>query len=71
MDEGIEAVDFLEFKDLKQYSDRLVQAKEKTQLHDAIRSAYGKVNKQDLVVACMDFNFIGGSMGSVVGREDC
>ena len=69
LDEGLEAVDFLEFKDLKQYSDRLVQAKEKTQLHDAIRSAYGKVNKQDLVLACMDFNFIGGSMGSVVGEK--
>ena len=69
LDEGIEAVDFLEFKDLKQYSDRLEQAKAKTKLHDAVRSAYGKVNKQDLVVACMDFNFIGGSMGSVMGEK--
>ena len=66
---NLKAVDFLDFKDLKQYSDRLEQARKKTDLTDAVRAAYGKVNKQDLVVACMDFNFIGGSMGSVMGEK--
>ncbi len=61
--------DFLNFKDLKTYEDRLVAAKEKTNLNDAITVARGKVNRLDLVVAAMDFKFIGGSMGSVVGEK--
>jgi len=61
--------DFLNFKDLKTYEDRLVQATEKTNLKDAITVARGKVNRYDLVVAAMDFKFIGGSMGSVVGEK--
>lgn len=65
----MEATDFLNFKDLKQYSDRLVSAKKKTKLTDAISVAKGKVNKKNLVISAMDFSFIGGSMGSVVGEK--
>ena len=63
------AEDFLNFSDLKNYSDRLVAAREKTDLDDAISVAVGKVNKYPLVIAAMDFSFIGGSMGSVVGEK--
>ena len=65
----IESSDFLEFTDLKNYNDRLVAAKEKTELDDSMAVAIGKVNKRDLTVAAMDFSFIGGSMGSVVGEK--
>jgi len=61
--------DPLEFKDNKNYTDRLQESYAKTGLNDAIRAAHGKVNDQELVIACMDFNFIGGSMGSVVGEK--
>ena len=65
----MEAVDMLEFKDLKTYKDRLKVARKKTGLTDAIRVARGKINRRPLVIACMDFSFIGGSMGSVVGEK--
>jgi len=61
--------DSLKFEDTKKYSDRLKEAKEKTKLKDAVRVAVGKSKGEDLVVACMDFAFIGGSMGSVVGEK--
>ncbi len=61
--------DPLNFSDTKKYTDRLKATIEKTHLHDAIRTAHGKVNGNDLMVACMDFNFIGGSMGSGVGEK--
>jgi len=61
--------DPLNFTDSKKYTDRLVETQFKTGLKDAIRSAYGKINGLDIVIACMDFNFIGGSMGSVVGEK--
>jgi len=61
--------DPLQFTDTKKYTDRLAETQFKTGLKDAIRSAYGKINGIDLVIACMDFNFIGGSMGSVVGEK--
>ncbi|MFT4663246.1 MAG: acetyl-CoA carboxylase carboxyl transferase subunit beta [Polaribacter sp.] len=61
--------DFLEFSDLKKYSDRLVAAKAKTELDDAMSVAVGKVGRKELVIAAMDFSFIGGSMGSVVGEK--
>lgn len=61
--------DPLQFTDTKKYTDRLIETYKKTQLNDAIRSAHGKVEGHDLVIACMDFNFIGGSMGSVVGEK--
>lgn len=67
--EGLKSYDFLEFSDLKSYSDRLESAHEKTELNDAISVAEGKVNKKPLVIAAMDFSFIGGSMGSVVGEK--
>lgn len=61
--------DFLEFSDLKSYKDRLDSARKKNQVTDAITVAAGKVNKKPLVIAAMDFSFIGGSMGSVVGER--
>lgn len=61
--------DPLEFTDTKKYTERLEESYVKTSLNDAIRSATGRLGEQDLVIACMDFNFIGGSMGSVVGEK--
>jgi len=61
--------DFLQFTDLKNYDDRLAAAKKKTDLLDALSVAHGKVNRRLLVIAAMDFSFIGGSMGSVVGEK--
>jgi len=67
--DDIVSEDFLKFTDLKGYESRLVAAKKKTGLDDAISVAEGKVNKRPLVIAAMDFSFIGGSMGSVVGEK--
>ena len=61
--------DPLNFVDKKKYTDRLKAATEKTGLKDAIRTAVGKSNGEDIVIACLDFSFIGGSMGSVVGEK--
>src|SRR6201995_2693170 len=61
--------DPLHFEDTKKYSDRLKETMKKTGLQDAIRAGFGKIEGQDIVIACMDFNFIGGSMGSVVGEK--
>ena len=61
--------DPLDFTDTKKYTDRLEESYTKTGLNDAIRSATGRLGEQELVIACMDFNFIGGSMGSVVGEK--
>lgn len=61
--------DELGFVDLKPYTQRLQEATSKTELHDSITVAHGKVNKSDLVVACMDFEFIGGSLGGVMGEK--
>jgi acetyl-CoA carboxylase carboxyl transferase subunit beta len=61
--------DPLKFEDTKKYKDRLIAAKSKTGLNDAISTAYGKMEDIDVVIACMNFNFIGGSMGSVVGEK--
>ena len=69
LDKNLISVDPLKFEDTKKYSDRLNSMKEKTGLKDAIRCAYGKMNNEDVVVASMDFSFIGGSMGSVVGEK--
>jgi acetyl-CoA carboxylase carboxyl transferase subunit beta len=63
------AGDPLGFSDTKSYVSRLEESRAKTKLNDAARSAYGKMNGIDIVVACMDFEFIGGSMGSVVGEK--
>jgi acetyl-CoA carboxylase carboxyl transferase subunit beta len=67
--EKLRSGDPLEFKDNKNYTDRLEESYTKTGLNDAIRSAVGKIEGNDIVIACMDFNFIGGSMGSVVGEK--
>ena len=69
IDSGIGPVDFLNFVDQKKYSDRIKESQRKTGLKDAIRVAYGKSCGKSIVIACMDFNFIGGSMGSVVGEK--
>jgi acetyl-CoA carboxylase carboxyl transferase subunit beta len=69
LDAKLESKDPLKFTDTKKYTDRLKAAKEKTKLTDAVRTAVGKSKGKDLVVACMDFKFIGGSMGSVVGEK--
>lgn len=61
--------DELGFVDLKPYSQRLEETYAKTSIHDSITVAHGKVEKQDLVIACMDFEFIGGSLGSVMGEK--
>lgn len=63
------AKDPLKFEDTKKYPDRLKAAQEKTKLKDAVRTAVGKSMGKDLVIAAMDFSFIGGSMGSVVGEK--
>ncbi len=69
LDEDLSSGDPLKFKDTKKYPDRIKATQKKTELNDAVRSAVGKMNGIDLVVACMDFSFIGGSMGSVVGEK--
>lgn len=67
--DNIVSDDPLQFEDTKKYTERLKESYEKTNLRDAIRVALGKVNEHNLVVAAMDFSFIGGSMGSVVGEK--
>lgn len=69
LDKGMTSKDPLNFKDTKKYTERLKTAQEKTELNDAVRTAVGKSKGKDLVIACMDFRFIGGSMGSVVGEK--
>lgn len=61
--------DPLGFVDRKKYSDRIEQAQKKSGLSDACRIGVGKLDKRDIVIGCMDFAFIGGSMGSVVGER--
>ena len=69
LDRSLSSKDPLKFIDKKKYTDRLKEAKNKTKLNDAVRTAVGKSYGKDLVIACMDFSFIGGSMGSVVGEK--
>lgn len=69
LDANITSKDPLQFVDTKKYSDRLKEAMDKTKLKDAVRAAVGKSKGNDLVIACMDFAFIGGSMGAVVGEK--
>lgn len=61
--------DPLGFVDTKKYTDRITATQRKTGLKDAIRTAHGKINGMPLMIGAMDFNFIGGSMGSVVGEK--
>ncbi|MBB3123927.1 acetyl-CoA carboxylase carboxyl transferase subunit beta [Mesoflavibacter sabulilitoris] len=69
LDANLTSKDPLKFEDTKKYPDRLKAAEKKTNLKDAVRCAVGKSKGKDLVIACMDFAFIGGSMGSVVGEK--
>lgn len=69
LDANLSSKDPLKFEDTKKYPDRLKAAEEKTNLKDAVRCAVGKSKGKNIVIACMDFAFIGGSMGSVVGEK--
>ena len=69
LDKDMTSLDPLKFSDKKSYRERLKSMKEKTGLNDAVRTAYGKMEGENIVIACMDFSFIGGSMGSVVGEK--
>lgn len=66
---NIRSKDHLNFVDLKPYGKRLEETYAKTGIHDSMTVAHGKVKGNDLVVACMDFEFIGGSLGSVMGEK--
>ncbi len=66
---NIRSKDFLNFTDLKPYQKRLEETWSKTDLKDSMRVATGKVGGHDIVIACMDFEFIGGSLGSVMGEK--
>ncbi len=67
--ENIKSKDFLGFVDLKPYAQRLEEAYSKTNINDSITVAHGKISEMDIVIACMDFEFIGGSLGSVMGEK--
>ena len=69
LDTNMTACDPLKFEDTKKYTDRLKQSQKKTGLKDALTSGYGIINGRPIVIACMNFNFIGGSMGAVVGEK--
>lgn len=66
---NIHSKDHLGFVDLKPYAQRLEEAYSKTDIHDSITVAHGKIEGKDMVIACMDFEFIGGSLGSVMGEK--
>ena len=65
----LSSADPLVFTDTKKYTDRIKETQRKTGLSDAIRTVVGRINGEGIVIACMDFSFIGGSMGSVVGEK--
>jgi acetyl-CoA carboxylase carboxyl transferase subunit beta len=69
MDRKMRSADPLDFKDTKKYSDRINEAIKKLDLYDAVRTGTGKIEGRDVAFGCMDFEFIGGSMGSVVGEK--
>jgi acetyl-CoA carboxylase carboxyl transferase subunit beta len=69
MDKKMRSVDPLGFVDTKKYADRISVTIKKTGLYDAVRTGEGMMNEIPVVIACMDFTFIGGSMGSVVGEK--
>src|ERR1017187_1952041 len=66
---NIKSIDFLGFVDLKPYAQRLKETYSKSSIHDSITVAHGKIHSMDIVIACMDFEFIGGSLGSVMGEK--
>ena len=69
LDAGMQSKDPLKFEDTKPYKDRLKSGQKKSGLKDALTAGYGEINGREIVIACMNFNFIGGSMGSVVGEK--
>lgn len=69
LDVNMESADPLKFTDTKPYPKRIKESQAKTNLKDAVRTAHGKMGGLDITIACMDFSFIGGSMGSVVGEK--
>lgn len=69
LDANMESADPLKFVDTKPYPKRVKESQSKADLKDAVRTAYGKMNGIEITMACMDFSFIGGSMGSVVGEK--
>ena len=69
MDTLMTSANPLKFEDTKKYSDRIADSQKKTGLKDAVRTAHGMSKGKPLVIACMDFSFIGGSMGAVVGEK--
>ncbi|MBL0103530.1 MAG: acetyl-CoA carboxylase carboxyltransferase subunit beta [Bacteroidetes bacterium] len=69
LNETLSSDDPLNFVDTKKYTDRIRETQKKTGMSDAIRTVAGNINGEKVVIACMDFSFIGGSMGSVVGEK--
>lgn len=69
LDKKIRSVDPLKFVDSKPYDKRIEETIKKTNLYDAIRTGSGEINKIPVIICCMDFKFIGGSMGSVLGEK--
>lgn len=69
LDRKMRSADPLEFKDTKKYSERISETIKKLDLYDAVRTGTGKIDGRDVAFGCMDFDFIGGSMGSVVGEK--
>jgi acetyl-CoA carboxylase carboxyl transferase subunit beta len=68
-DRKVKSLDPLNFSDTKKYKDRIDESIKKTGLYDAVRNAAGEINGREVVLSCMDFKFIGGSIGSVVGEK--
>ncbi len=69
LDANMTSADPLGFEDTKKYADRLKSSIKQSGVNDAVSTAYGKMNDRDVTIAAMNFNFIGGSMGSVVGEK--
>jgi len=69
LDKDLSSSDPLKFVDIKSYKGRIDKSQKDTGLKDAIKTGVGKINNYDIVISCMDFSFIGGSMGSVVGEK--
>ncbi len=69
IDKKMRSADPLEFEDTKKYTDRISETIKKLGMNDAVKTGTGKLNGVDVAFGCMDFKFIGGSMGSVVGEK--
>lgn len=69
LDKKMRSADPLEFKDTKKYTERIAEAIKKLDMYDAVRTGTGKIDGREVALGCMDFEFIGGSMGSVVGEK--